>query len=116
MQYLSYADYQSMGGTASNTAFTLLEYKARMMINKITRQRLVADTTVQEPVKMLTYELVDIHTTDQNGKTITSESSGSYSVSYDVSKLSNDTKDLIKSYLNGVKNQAGENVLYMGVD
>ena len=34
MQYLSYADYQSMGGTASNTAFTLLEYKARMIIEQ----------------------------------------------------------------------------------
>lgn len=116
MQYLSYADYQSMGGTASNTAFTLLEYKARMMINKVTRQRLITDIVVQEPVKMLMHALVDIHATDENGKTIASESSGSYSVSYDVSKLSSDTKDLIKSYLNGVINEAGENVLYVGVD
>lgn len=56
--YLTYADYAAMGGGAPEGAFTRLEAKARMQINRQTFGRLAGETPVRDAVKNCMYDLI----------------------------------------------------------
>jgi hypothetical protein len=56
--YLTYADFQSRGGVLREPDFNRFEALARGHIDRLTHDRVKADTTVRDPVKSLTYELV----------------------------------------------------------
>lgn len=58
-QYLSYAEYTSLGGSLSQTSFNLLEYNARKEIDLNTQLRLVDLDTIPDEVKMCDYELIN---------------------------------------------------------
>lgn len=57
-QYLTYSEYQELGGTLDQMPFKLLEYQARKEIDLNTRLRLVNETDIPNEVKMCVYELI----------------------------------------------------------
>lgn len=57
-QYLTYAEYKSLGGSLEETPFNLLEYEARKQIDIRTQRRLVELETIPEAVKMCDFHLI----------------------------------------------------------
>ena len=131
--YLTYADYLKMGGTLDETSFMNFEFQAESQINRVTFNRLKGDSTFPDEVKRLMKYLVDLlekrYAAFSLGKNssnedpyITSQSNDGVSISYngmsssDLIKLSEaDALTAIRSYLDGVTNEAGRRLLYRGV-
>ena len=123
-QYLTYAEYQELGGSAiGEMPFNLLEFEARKKVDGRTQRRLVNETEIPQEVKLCVYNLIgkiQLYQNDTN-RNIGSESVGSYSVDYvdDIEKIvknkSTELDDIILNDLYGVIVN-GEHVLYLGVD
>ena len=131
--YLTYADYKVMGGTLDKVHFSNFEFQAEAQINRVTFNRLKGDQTIPEEVKQLTKYLVDLlerrnaafslgNNSSSVDPYITSQSNDGISVSYngmspsDLIKLSEeDSINAIRSYLEGVTNEAGRKLLYRGL-
>ena len=92
--YLTYAEYQSYGGTLDETTFTDYEFEAQVWIDWYTFGRLQNDETVGERVKRCDYKLIQlakmkadmltlgsqtVSTTDASGHTTTVETSSAIS-------------------------------------
>lgn len=131
--YLTYEEYLRMGGTLDEIPFTQFEFQAESEINYATFNRLKGDSTIPEAVKRLTFFLIDLMEKKAaafslgKGSTttspyITSQSNDGVSISYngmspsDLIKLSEaDSLKAIRSYLEGVTNEAGRKLLYRGL-
>lgn len=85
-QYLTYDEYQSLGGNLNQTPFNLLEYNARMKIDEKTFGRLIGKGQDYQEVKLCVYNLITILNSyssyDTQNKSVSSESTDGYSVSY----------------------------------
>ena len=132
-QYLTYAEYQALGGSAiGETPFNLLEFESRRRIDILTQNRLKGTNSVDIPqeVKLCEFNLINSimsfasSTTDAiNNGVISSETTDGYSVSYinasqisDIVKSKNDEfNDIINTYLLGVVFN-GQHLMYIGVD
>lgn len=130
-QYLTYAEYQTLGGSAiGEKPFNLLEFEARKQIDKNTLNRLKNVDTIPQEVKICDFNLInsiksyvpDIQGNETTNKNITSESTDGYSVSYInptqikdiVESKNNELADIITTDLFGVFVN-GEHIIYMGV-
>lgn len=122
-QYLTYQEYKGLGGTLDLTPFNVLEFEARRRIDELTYNRLVGGEDIPEEVKMCEFAIINkvLKAYDEEiGRGKTSESVGSYSVSYnsDIKKLIEDKRieiqDIISTDLFGVVYN-GEHILYGGV-
>ena len=127
-QYLTYDEYEDLGGTLAEMPFNLLEFQARKQIDMRTQQRLIGIDEIPNEVKLCDYYLIEklntyitaISTAESNG--ITSESIDGYSVSYnDATKIQEIIKskqteidETIMVYLYGVIVN-GEHAIYNGV-
>jgi len=127
-QYLTYAEYIALGGSAiGETPFNLLEFEARKQIDVRTQRRLIDQTTIPNEVKLCDYHLMN--TIDKYAKkqaeingNIASESIDGYSVTYltadqieQVVKLhDNELNDIMLDDLYGVVVD-GVAILYPGV-
>lgn len=122
-QYLKYQEYKELGGTLELTPFNVLEFEARRRIDEVTHNRLVGGKDIPQEIKMCEFSIINkvLESYDKEinrGKS--SESVGSYSVSYnsDIKKIIEDKRteinDLILTDLYGVIYN-GEHVLYCGV-
>lgn len=143
--YLTYLEYQNMGGTLDETAFKDLEYDAESTINWYTFNRLKrpewASVLESEELKKCMYQLIrlkqmedellaassgvgvgGIAWTKEAG--ITQESNDGVSTSYntlssgELMAYLNGTKtkqDLVDRYLNGIVNDLGQEILYRGL-
>lgn len=127
-QYLTYDEYEDLGGTLAEMPFNLLEFQARKQIDIRTQQRLVGLDEIPNEVKLCDFYLIDkldsyinsISSAEKN--LISSENIDGYSVSYnDVTKIeemlkskSKEIDDTIMVYLYGVIAN-GEHVIYNGV-
>ena len=126
-QYLTYAEYQELGGSAiGNMPFNLLEYEARKLIDARTFNRLKNQEEILQDVKLCEYELINkinsyLKVSNQIGN-VSSENTDGYSVSYvSVDRVSeivkskkNDLDDTIRTYLINVIVD-NEHILYVGV-
>lgn len=56
--YLTYEDYQSMGGTLDETTFNNFEYEAESYVNWYTFRRLVGETEYPEELARCMYRLI----------------------------------------------------------
>lgn len=122
-QYLTYKEYQELGGsTIGEMPFNLLEFEARKEIDLRTQKRLIDIEEIPDEVKLCMKHLIDtisLYATENN-KNISSESVGSYSVSYsnNVSEIikgkSDEISDIIKKYLYELIID-NEHVLFCGV-
>ncbi len=128
-QYLTYQEYQSLGGTLQQTPFNLLEYEARNIIDLRTQNRLTDVEEIPFKVKLCEYQLINrlngyVEETDAIAKTgnKTSENIDGYSVSYATSTQLRDIveskhtelNDILLAGLYGVIVN-GEHLIYNGV-
>jgi hypothetical protein len=131
--YLTYDEYLSMGGTLDEVNFTRFEFQAEAEINYVTFSRLRGDKTFPEEVKRLTHYLVELMEkkasafslgkgNDASNAYITSQSNDGVSISYNglspkdlIELCKTDFLTAIRSYLDGVTNEAGRKLLYRGV-
>lgn len=123
-QYLTYAEYQTLGGSAiGEMPFNLLEFEARRKIDNNTQNRLKQVDNIPQEVKICEYNLINVieKYSNETDRTIASETVGSYSVNYkdDINKVienkNTELDDLITNDLYGVIVN-GEHILYLGVD
>lgn len=129
-QYLTYAEYQTLGGSAiGEMPFNILEFEARRRIDIRTQNRLKDSEEIPQEVKLCEYELINsidsyIKTTNNvssNGN-VASENTDGYSISYItadriseiVKSKSIELDDIIRTYLLGVIYN-GEHLMYVGV-
>ena len=124
-QYLTFIEYQELGGTLEETPFNVLELEAQKSIDKYTFGRLKdLDNQINE-VKVCDYKLIELLNTyssyDNQNKSISSENIDGYSISYsgaseNVSKAKiNEIKSIIKTYLAECCLEDGTPYLYVGV-
>lgn len=122
-QYLTYEEYQGLGGTLEETPFNLLEFEARRQIDSRTQNRLRQVENIPQEVKLCEFRLINVveKYTNEYDRTIASETVGSYSVDYKdniqqvIQNKNAELNDLILSELYGVVVN-GEHILYLGVD
>lgn len=124
-QYLTYQEYQLLGGTLEEMPFNLLEFNARMKIDERTFGRLVDKGQEYKEVKLCVYNMITILNSyssyDTQNKAISSESTDGYSISYGTPQKStteaknSELEDTINSYLANVVIDDVP-VLYRGAD
>ena len=126
-QYLTYAEYQELGGSAiGNMPFNLLEYEARKLIDARTFNRLKNQSEILQDVKLCEYELINkiqsyLDVSNQIGN-VSSENTDGYSISYitqdkisEIVKAKNDELgDIVDTYLM-YEMYNNEHLLYIGV-
>jgi hypothetical protein len=133
--YLTYEEYQNMGGTLNETAFADFEFEARTQVDWYTFTRLQNETELPEAVKRCVYALIRLLQDKQQAMVvggtsadgtvqagIASQSNDGVSVSFNTLSardLVDMSKDAIEStvqrYLQGVTDSLGRKVLYRGV-
>ena len=124
-QYLTYEEYQDLGGTLQETPFNILELEARKNIDKYTFGRLKDLEQQINEVKICEFKLIGLLNTyssyENQNKSISSENTDGYSISYaqsteNVSKAKiNEIKSIIKSDLSECYLEDGTPYLYVGV-
>lgn len=125
-QYLTYLEYQALGGTLDQTPFNLLEFEARNQIDLRTHNRLINEETIPQKVKMCDFHLIEkinsyAEATSSIGGNIASENTDGYSISYvtanqiqEIVKSKNaELQDIILSDLYGVIVN-NEHIIYNG--
>lgn len=140
--YLTYTQYQDMGGTLDEAAFNDFEFEAEMLINWYTFNRLkkpewtsVLDT---DELKKCVYKLIKLaqerqaalttgeatsgESTEGAGASIASRSNDGVSISYNVisakdvfDTLKTEMESTVRLYLSCVVNELGRKVLYRGL-
>jgi len=129
-QYLTYAEYQALGGSAiGEMPFNLLEFEARRQIDVRTQGRLKDSEIIPQEVKLCEYNLInsidsysDAESDISKVGNVASENTNGYSVSYitadkisEIIKSKNtEVDDIIRTYLIGVIVN-GEHLMYCGV-
>lgn len=124
-QYLTFEEYQSYGGTASETAFPLFEFRARKRIDRLTASRVQAMETVPEAVKLCMMSLIGIDSkagaeAQVENPVVTSFNTDGYSESYgkalSVEDADKTMSASIRSMLWGEKDDNGVPLLYRGLE
>lgn len=125
-QYLTYEEYQKLGGTLEEMPFNILEFKAQNEVDKYTFGRLKELETQIQDTKMCIYDLISVfqkyQTINENqAKGLASESTDGYSVSYgtpsqEMTKSQNEEiKSCVRQYLIDCKLEDGTPYMYCGV-
>lgn len=113
-QYLTFSEYQQLGGTLSESAFKLLEFESRKEVDRLTFGRLISLPTQIEEVKLCVFKLIGV--INENKSTIKSESIDGYSITLmDKKDLKIVLNDLIDKYLSECLLDDGTPYLYRGV-
>ncbi|MEA5059374.1 MAG: hypothetical protein VB049_04980 [Candidatus Pelethousia sp.] len=120
--YLTFAEYQAMGGTLDSAAFSRWEYSARALIDRHTFKRVDGMAEIPECVKRLTFELIGMaeqQGKQQDGATVTSFNTDGYSESYAKPMTATEAAaamdGLVWQYLSGETDDNGTPLLYRGV-
>lgn len=138
--YLTYDEYQDMGGTLDETLFNTFLLDAQGYIDWYTFNRLWKEEwrteDVMERVKICVYQLISLVAAKNNLLTPSGTSAGGINVSAQVSQQSNDgvsttyavlsgellfthakkeIEESITRYLTGVMNSVGRKLLYRGL-
>ena len=123
--YLTYSEYTEYGGSASKTDFTMLEFKARKRIDRLTASRVEKMKTVPKAVKLCVTSLIEIDRkagveAQVNNPVVTSFNTDGYSESYgkalSVADAEKSMSATIKSMLWGETDDNGVPLLYRGVE
>lgn len=132
--YLTYAEYQEMGGTLDEATFNDYYYQAKAVIDYVTFNRLINDTTFQIELKYCVFRLIKTiqqkadalsmgwKSNSNSEPAIKSQDNDGVSISYNVASadklldlVQSEYKDIIRMYLVDVRNEAGRKVLYRGI-
>lgn len=124
-----------MGGTLDDTAFEQLEFEARAIVDWWTFNRLHKETSYPEALKRCMFKLMSLLQDKQRATAvdpstntigvkpgIASESNDGVSVSYNtlsakeaVDTIQKEIDQTIQTYLLGIRNSLGHNLLYRGI-
>lgn len=124
-QYLTYAEYQGYGGTASETAYPMLEFRARKRIDRLTASRVQDMVTVPEAVKLCMMSLITVDSkagaeAQVDNPVVTSFNTDGYSETYGKAMSAADADAAmsasIRSMLWGETNDNGVPLLYRGLE
>ncbi len=126
-QYLTYAEYQDLGGSAiGETPFNLLEFEARQTIDKYTFGRLKGLEEQIQEVKLCALKLISLidsyKSYETQNKAVASESTDGYSISYgtpstDFTMAKNsELQNVVREYLVDCKLENGTPYMYCGAD
>ena len=135
--YLTYEDYQTMGGTLVETTFNEYEFIAECIVNWYTFNRLVKETTYPTVLPRVMYELIHLIQLRMDALTnnfvtadgtiasgaITRQSNDGVSLEFNslssnyILDYTKDEKlgDIVRRYLSGVKNSLGQSLTYRGL-
>lgn len=117
-QYLQYREYIALDNKFSEMPFNLLEFEARKIIDNFTYGRLKNLKEQKQEVKLCVFSLInEINNYNSAKSNVSSESVGSYSVTYNkpVSIEQNKKyKNIVESYLSDCKLDNGTPYLYKG--
>ena len=123
-QYLTYSEYQELGGTLEELPFNELEYEVRKIIDEKTLNRLKDVDTIPDEVKMCEFKMINTidnyqTTTTKAESGISSESIDGYSISYGDMKSVIESKnaelqEMVTTSLFGVIVN-NEHLIYIGV-
>ena len=122
-QYLTFAEYKSLGGTLEETPFNVAEFYSRKEIDIRTQNRLNGVEEIPDEVKLCVYNLINTLEKYKNESlkgNISSERVGDYSVSYTsdykeiIKSKSSEINDIIMNSLYGVIVN-NEHIIYAGV-
>lgn len=123
MDYLTYEEYSSIGGTLDKTAFDRNIDRACGAIDEATFGRVQEMSEIPKRVKALCRDLVEYYCTNSTptDRSISSwsESAGDLSESVHYSEksaddIANDARVMINEYLSGVNSDHGTLLLYLG--
>lgn len=123
--YLTYDEYRQYGGTASETDFVLLEFKARKRVDYLTDSRVTGMKEVPEAVKLCIMSLVKLEgkvgvETQVENPVVTSYSTDGYSETYGKALGTEDAErsmnKVVGSMLAGEVDDYGIPLLYRGVN
>ena len=117
-QYLTYAEYKSLGGTLDEVPFNILEQTARGIVNERTHNRLKNLEYQCKEVKICMFELIDNMPPISKNKNVSSENIDGYSVSYANKTTQEQQKlydEIIRSNLMMCQLEDGTPYLYCGV-
>ena len=85
-QYLTYQEYQALGGALEEMPFNLLEFNARKEIDRRTFGRLIDKGQDYQEVKLCVYNMIttlnSYSSYETQNKAISSENTDGYSISY----------------------------------
>lgn len=121
--YLEYSEYVTYGGSADQTAFPLLEFKARKQIDLLTANRVQNMAVVPEAVKMCMMTIMNMDQASgaeaqATNPQLTSFNNDGYSESYGNALSADDTaKQITKqitAMLYGEVDDNGVPLLYRG--
>lgn len=128
-QYLTYREYQELGGTLDETPFNLLEFASRKEVDENTQNRLKNIETAEIPneVKLCIFNLIESinkynETINKSSGNIESENIDGYSVKYItatqikeiIASKKNEIAGIIRTQLFGVIVN-NEHIIYLGV-
>lgn len=125
MVYLTYDEYKNYGGTASESEFTMLEFRARKRIDRLTASRVQRMSAVPEAVKLCMMSLIQIDSkagveAQVENPVVTSFNTDGYSESYGKALSAEDAdKSMfasIRAMLWGEADDNGVPLLYRGLD
>ena len=137
-RYLTYEEYQEVGGTLDETEFNYYGYEAESYIDWYTFNRLHNMTEIPDAVKrcevflirLIQERLAALGISSVNGdgdvdntlKSILSQSNDGVSVSYNslgardaIGGLSKEIEQTVNRFLAGVTNELGRKLLYRGL-
>ena len=124
-KYLTYEEYQGLGGNLDQTPFNLLEFNARKKIDERTFGRLINKGQEYQEVKLCEFNMIIILNSyssyDTQNKAISSENTDGYSISYGTPQKSvieaknSELESIIDTYLTDLVVD-GVRVLYRGAD
>lgn len=126
--YLTYDEYEDMGGGMDAALFPRFEAKARKRIDAMTFGRVRRDNPVRECVKNCMFELIQaMHEDETNvgfsGREISSMSNDGVSVTYASGNSQTGMQNgsgaryagIVRTWLTGETDACGNNILYAGV-
>lgn len=121
-QYLTYIEYQELGGTLEELPFNLLEFECRKIIDEKTQYRLV-NQEIPDEVKLCEFKMINCvgnyEKSLAKASGVSSESTDGYSISYGnvktiIEDKSTELEDIVTTLLYGVKVN-NEHLIYLGV-
>lgn len=136
--YLTYAEYQNMGGTLEEATFNDLAYEAQTYIDWVTFRRLQEEgSDIPDAVKQCMYHIIrlianklaalqsnpnGLEAHNESGAGIQSQSNDGVSISYNtlsakdlIATMNDEIDDTINRYLQGIRNNLGKRLLYRGL-
>lgn len=126
--YLSFEEYQQLGGKAELATFTILEDYASRRVNELTRNRAkyIAPMPLNEvvgvtPLKMCVFVLVEFYQANNilgKESNIIAETNNGISISYATAtadEVQSKEYSTVKTYLQDIKASDGNSVMWLGV-